>query len=351
MSAAGTDRSCSGGGAELAQEPPGERLGLRRVLDVVAAAGLGRARDHAGGERRRQQVGHRLAARRQAVDGDLVRVAAEGGNVLPGPPQRRDLVVQARGAGRALAGHVKEAERAEPVVDRDDHERVTARERDAVAGRLGGVAGLVPAAVQPEQHRPAARAGRRGHVQVQAVLARSAARPGPAARALPCGDRFPYSSASRTPLHGSGGSGGRNRRAPIGGRAYGMPRQPRTPSAISTPRTLAIPGLRDGHRRRTVRSPSARTISAGYFMSWGERQHVHDHVTGRCDRGTVRLRGSGRLPGRAGHRRGPPAAGRRPSPGGRRAARARRGGAAARRRPPARRRRPRRTESSSAGAS
>ena len=136
MSAAGTDRSCLAVAAELAQEPPGERLGLGRVLDVVAAAGLGRARDQAGGERRRKQVGDRLAARRQAVDGDLVRVAAEGGDVLPGPAQRRDLVVQARGAGRALAGHVEEAERAEPVVDRDDHEPVTARERDAIADRL-----------------------------------------------------------------------------------------------------------------------------------------------------------------------------------------------------------------------
>src|SRR5690606_28514861 len=46
----------------------------------------------------------------------------------------------------------------------------------------------------------------------------------------------PNAPASRTPSHGSGGTGGRNRRGPNGGAAYGMPRYTATPRS-HLPRT------------------------------------------------------------------------------------------------------------------
>src|SRR4051812_45770503 len=44
----------------------------------------------------------------------------------------------------------------------------------------------------------------------------------------------PNVSHTRTPLHGSPGAGGRTRRSPVGGAAYGMPRNT-TRSSFSTP--------------------------------------------------------------------------------------------------------------------
>src|SRR4051812_10012679 len=49
-----------------------------------------------------------------------------------------------------------------------------------------------------------------------------------------CGATKPNVSHTRTPLHGSAGAGGRNRRSPVGGAAYGMPRNT-TRSPSSTP--------------------------------------------------------------------------------------------------------------------
>jgi hypothetical protein len=63
---------------------------------------------------------------------------------------------------------------------------------------------------------------------------------GPGSASGPSGwtERQPSSVASRVPLHGSGGSGGRQRSSPTGGLAYGMPFQAMIPSAISAPRTF-----------------------------------------------------------------------------------------------------------------
>ena len=93
----------------------------------------------------------------QPVHGDLPRVAAERRDVVPGPAQRRDLVVQAERPGRPLTGDVEEAERAKPVVEGDHDQAVAPRERRAVAGLVGTVAHLEAAAVDPQQHRPAPR--------------------------------------------------------------------------------------------------------------------------------------------------------------------------------------------------
>src|SRR3954452_13378348 len=45
-----------------------------------------------------------------------------------------------------------------------------------------------------------------------------------------CGAMGPKRVASRTPLHGCTGCGGRKRRSPTGGAAYGMPRKSRIPT-------------------------------------------------------------------------------------------------------------------------
>ena len=85
----------------------------------------------------RDEVGeHRQAAGRLAGDRDVVRVAAELRDVALHPAQRRLLVHQAVVAGRAAGPRGErrvreEAERAEPVVDRDDD--------DAVRRELGAV--------------------------------------------------------------------------------------------------------------------------------------------------------------------------------------------------------------------
>ena len=126
----------------------------------------------------------------------VVRVAAELADVVLHPAQRRLLVHQPVVAGRATRPRRQrrvgeEAERAEPVVDRDDDGAVR-RESGAVvvaAALLGQ-----PAAVDPHQHRQAiaataarqpmvcVTAGQPGrvHVEVQAVLAH---RPGRRERA------------------------------------------------------------------------------------------------------------------------------------------------------------------------
>ena len=82
---------------------------------------------------RDEVVAHRHAARRFARDGDLVRVAAEVGDVVPDPAQRRLLVLQsvvADVAGRTERRMREEPERAEPVVDGDDDD-VAARHQPA----------------------------------------------------------------------------------------------------------------------------------------------------------------------------------------------------------------------------
>jgi hypothetical protein len=47
----------------------------------------------------------------------------------------------------------------------------------------------------------------------------------------------PYSAASSGSVHGSGGIGAANRSSPTGGRAYGIPRKRKPPSALRSPRT------------------------------------------------------------------------------------------------------------------
>ena len=74
---------------------------------------------------RRQKVHDAEAASGLACDGDVQRIAAEGADVAPDPPQRRDLIQQAviaRYAKWRLGaefGMCQIAEDADPVIDRD----------------------------------------------------------------------------------------------------------------------------------------------------------------------------------------------------------------------------------------
>src|SRR5215467_12032664 len=48
-----------------------------------------------------------------------------------------------------------------------------------------------------------------------------------------CGQRLPGAVALRVPVHGEAGCGGRQRKRPEGGAAYGIPRKERTPPMTS----------------------------------------------------------------------------------------------------------------------
>ena len=119
----------------------------------------------------------------------------------------------------------EEAERAEAVVQRDDDGAFACQ---AIAGiaRLGARAAEEAAAVQPDHDGPAVvgRFGRRPDIQVEAVLARRRCggrvrAAGPALRAA----RRVLAWPGLTPDHFATGCGGRQRFAPTGGAANGIP--------------------------------------------------------------------------------------------------------------------------------
>ena len=88
-------------------------------------------------------------------------------------------------------------------------------ERAAVVERLDAAAGGERAAVDPEQHRAAARIDRRRvHVQVEAVFARCAFRDHAGRAELACTAEAANARAARTPVHGSGASGAQKRSLP-----------------------------------------------------------------------------------------------------------------------------------------
>ena len=152
-----------GVGARLLVER--ERAALHdRPLEEPARAGRDQVREH------------RHATGRLPGDRDVARIASELCDVAPYPAQRRLLVHQAVVAGRTAGPRRErrvgeEAERAQPVVDRDDDDAGRRELRSVVvaAGILGEAA-----AVDPDQHRPVSLAAqrRRGDVEVQAVLSK-----------------------------------------------------------------------------------------------------------------------------------------------------------------------------------
>jgi hypothetical protein len=161
--------------AELADHPA-------RHLGGVGAGRRAQARcaaleDHAMEQPARGGHGEQHADRDRAGGfahhGDLARIAAERGDVVPHPAQRRDLIEQ-QAVARVMAGRevaeVEQARQAEPVVDRDGDDALLG-ERHAVIQRRRARAHDERAAVDPHHDRVRAGAGGREHVEVQAVLA------------------------------------------------------------------------------------------------------------------------------------------------------------------------------------
>ncbi len=130
------------------------------------------------GQRRRHQCADAGGTGRLAEDGDAAGIATEGRDVGLNPAQRRDLIEMAVVAGRPiglLGAQIRmrqEAEAAEPVVHRDDHDAV-ARQPVPLEDRQGSRSHQECAAVEPDHHRTLLVARRRGRpdVQIEAVLA------------------------------------------------------------------------------------------------------------------------------------------------------------------------------------
>ena len=156
------------GGHQAVGRDLGERLtcwtdaGLRgdHGADVVRQLrGEERARDalrdrpveHARRARHRQQGGDRARARGLAEHGDVLRVAAEGPDVVAHPGQCGDLVEKAPVGGRAL--DLPESLHGHAVVERHHDDPAFARQPRAVVDGVGGVPDQVGAAVDPDHHR------------------------------------------------------------------------------------------------------------------------------------------------------------------------------------------------------
>jgi len=146
--------------AELGRDGAGDvRRQRRRVVDAGHAL-RDRPPEQARRQRAGQQRGDRPGPGRLAEDGDLVRVTAEGGDVVADPLQRGHLVEQAAVGGRPL--ELGEPLDACAVVEGDHHQIALAREAAAVVAGGVGRSHLVGATVDPHHDRPAGgRVGRR----------------------------------------------------------------------------------------------------------------------------------------------------------------------------------------------
>ena len=150
-----------------------ERSAALRDGAVEQALRLRRRAQHADGD----------AAGRFAEDRHLVRIAAEGRDVLLHPLQAGDQVLQAivaRNVMRRLGAQLRvrqETERSDAVGDADQDHAFPGQMLTVVDRGRGGAEGE-PAAIDPDQHGHAVGGGLRGrpYVQIQAILAH--ARPG-----------------------------------------------------------------------------------------------------------------------------------------------------------------------------
>jgi len=121
-----------------------------------------------------EQEARRPRARTLATHRDLGAVAAEARRILGHPPQRRLHVQQALVARRLAARRVQEAERIQPVLERDHDDVGHGGQRAAVV--VGARAAQEAAAVDEEEDGPRGPAPRHVaallhvDVQVQAVL-------------------------------------------------------------------------------------------------------------------------------------------------------------------------------------
>ena len=190
----------------------------------------GGPRDQAVRERRGHQRDGVERAGREAEQRHVAGVAAEGADVLVNPLQRGELVEDAVLAGGQAVfcgqgGMPDEAERAEPVVERHDHDAARGRMRTrpprlgrSCCRRRGGAPSR--AGRRPRSHRRGAKTLRKRQSSLPSV---SVTLPS-SSKANGWRHGEPNAVASRTPVHEAAGAGGRQRRAPTGGAAYGIPR-------------------------------------------------------------------------------------------------------------------------------
>ena len=130
------------GGVGLALQMDDAALDDGTVIEAIGGGHLHQGRDLS-------------AAAGLAIDGHVVRVAAEGGDVLVNPAQSRGQVGDARVAGgligRVVLRQVQEAQDVQPVVDRHgDHVAVAGLIGAVVGQHLHGAAAGVAAAVEPD---------------------------------------------------------------------------------------------------------------------------------------------------------------------------------------------------------
>ena len=171
---------------------------------------------------------HRDAARRLPEDGDVLRIAAERGDVLLHPFEGGDLVhvgVVALGLVRMLVAQRREGEETEApqtVVERDEDDALLGELDPRRPGR-GAAAEHEGAAVDPHHDRQLrVRRGPGGspHIDEQAIFRRVPARSTRSpARKPACAQSAPNLLASRSPSHAGSGWGGRQRLAPTGAAA------------------------------------------------------------------------------------------------------------------------------------
>src|SRR5678815_3475115 len=103
------------------------------------------------GGRHREQRTDFACATRLAHDRYVIRVAAEGRDVVAHPLQRGHYI-QNPGVRRADLRKVKETKRVETMVDAEHHDIVLPRHVRAVVHRVAAVAAGESAAVQPDHH-------------------------------------------------------------------------------------------------------------------------------------------------------------------------------------------------------
>ena len=108
--------------------------------------------------RRRHQQADVHGPRRLPRHGHFVRIAAERGDVLPHPLERRKLVHQPVIAGCVMrrfarqSGMRQESQRAQAIVDGDQHQAAPDQRALIESGGFTGTRGVGPA-VNPNHHR------------------------------------------------------------------------------------------------------------------------------------------------------------------------------------------------------
>src|SRR5260370_27983967 len=124
----------------------------------------------------REQSSDAHAAGRFAEYCDVVRIAAEFCDIVANPFERCDLIEHPFDSGRRnfSLGHISkahEAQRAEAIIDRDDHDIAAPGEDGAIIDWLRGRADGESPAVNPDHHGPSFTVeSRRPDVQEAAIF-------------------------------------------------------------------------------------------------------------------------------------------------------------------------------------